>query len=366
MDVGPRIRLARARAHMSLRDLAGRVGVSATAISKFERGVTSPRQSTLLALARSLSVGTEFFFREVQVETLQAAYRKHSTLGSHTQRSIEASIKEVVERHLIAEEYGPAVAECDLTQVDVGSLDEAEDAAALLREQWHLGTGPIEDLCGQLENAGVKVIPLDAGSTFDGYACWVNGSVPVIAFSSERAGDRQRFDLAHELGHLRMQVHRIDAEAAASRFAAAFLIPAAAAKAELGVRRSRLSFEELRLLKARYGVSMQAWIRRAFDLGIIDREVYTSLFRQMSSWGWRKDEPGEVRPEQPTRLFMVVHQALAEGRIAPSEAARLLQDAAPRAAQWPTASDLMRAAAHMASIYAGSPDLVEFSDDELD
>ena len=62
MDIGPRIKLARAKAGLSVRELAERVGVSATAISKFERGEASPRQSTLLRLAKALSVGVEYFF----------------------------------------------------------------------------------------------------------------------------------------------------------------------------------------------------------------------------------------------------------------------------------------------------------------
>lgn len=146
---------------MSLRDLATHVGLSATAISKFERGEISPRQSTLLALAKALSVNVEFFFREVRVDTLNAAYRKHATLGTHAQQAIEASIIETVERHLIAEEYAVAKPEPDLGQVEVRSLYEAEGAADALRKPWQLGIDPVDDLCGQLENSGVKIIALD-------------------------------------------------------------------------------------------------------------------------------------------------------------------------------------------------------------
>ena len=55
-DVGQRIRQARVVQGLSLRQLAKRVGVSATAISKYETGKDMPRQSILVSLAGHLEV----------------------------------------------------------------------------------------------------------------------------------------------------------------------------------------------------------------------------------------------------------------------------------------------------------------------
>lgn len=367
MDIGPRIKLARAKAGLSVRELAERVGVSATAISKFERGEASPRQSTLLRLAKALSVGVEYFFREVKVETLNPAYRKHSKLGKRLQEAIEATIVEAVERHLLVEELFPKgfFPESKLPSFPTTSVDEAERAADELRRQWKLGSDPIEDLCGRLENRGIKVIAIDAPKGFDGFSCWVNGQIPVIAYNVNAPGDRQRFNLAHELGHLVLDADPpVDVEKAAHRFAGAFLVPAEAVHVELGRKRSDLSLDELLLLKNEYGVSIQAWIRRAFDLEIIDRDTYNTLFRRLSQRGWRTEEPGSVSLEKPRRLRLLIHQALAERLITPSYAATLLHGGSrtvkPKPKEFPQPKD------DLVREYMENRELTAFEDVDLE
>lgn len=368
MDIGPRIKLARAKAKMSVRELAEQVGVSATAISKLERGKATPRQSTLLRLAKALSVSIEYFFREIKVETLAPAYRKHSKLGKRTQEAIEATIAEAVERYLAAEQLFPKgfFPEGELPSFPVKVVADAEQAANELREKWNLGFDPIEDLCGRLENHGVKVIALDGPKGFDGFSCWVNDRIPVIAFNSTVPGDRQRFDMAHELGHLVFDPYpSTDLEKVAHRFAAAFLVPGKAAYAEVGQKRSNLSFDELLLLKRKYGVSIQAWMRRAFDLGIIDQPTYSKLCTRLSARGWRIQEPNGVPKEEPRRLRLLVHQALAENLITPSFAATLLDDT-PKGQSRLTNRMLSEPTAALAREYTENRELTAFMDVDLE
>ena len=47
-------------------------------------------------------------------------------------------------------------------------------------------------------------------------------------------------------------------------------------------------------IKADYGISIAAIIRRAKDLGVITAARYRSLSIQISSQGWRLNEPVEV------------------------------------------------------------------------
>lgn len=328
MDIGPRIKLARAKAQMSLRELAEKVGVTPMAISKFERGEVSPRQSTLIRLAQALSVNPEYFFREVTVETLAPAYRKQSKLNQKAQDAVEATIIETMERYLAVEEVlpdeGPSPG--DLPHYRVDSADGAEAVAEKVRKAWDLGFDPIEGLSARLEEHGVRVISVEGPDGFDGYSCFANGELPVIAFNKQVPADRQRFSLAHELGHLVMETSsEVDEELAAHRFAAAFLVPAKTAYSALGRRRSNLSFDELIFLKEQYGMSLQAWIRRAADLSIIDQHTYGMLYRRLSTRGWRVTEPGKVHEEEPTRLQMLVYRALAENLISPAYAATLLR-----------------------------------------
>ena len=44
---------------------------------------------------------------------------------------------------------------------------------------------------------------------------------------------------------------------------------------------------------------MQALLRRARDLEVISDTRYTSLFQMLSRYGYRKDEPVKIQPEEP-------------------------------------------------------------------
>ncbi|MDA8218118.1 MAG: XRE family transcriptional regulator, partial [Dehalococcoidales bacterium] len=327
MDIGPRIKLARTRAGLSMRDLAFRVGLSATAISKFERGEAAPRQSTLLRLAKTLNVGVEFFFRQAHVEKLTPAFRKHADLGQRVEEAVQAEITETAERYIMAEELFPHdfFPRASLPSIEVADMSDAEEAAQGVRDVWKLGTDPINDLCGVLEDSGIRIIAVDAPQGFDGFSCWINDSIPVIAFNRNVPGDRQRFSIAHELAHLVMVApETADIEKAAHRFAGAFLAPFEAVCQKLGTRRSNLSLDELEILKKEYGLSIAAWIRRASDLNIINASTYKALYKRLSSRGWRTREPGNVPKEEPKRLQLLVHQGLAENFLTPSYAATLL------------------------------------------
>ena len=70
-----------------------------------------------------------------------------------------------------------------------------------------------------------------------------NDEHPLIIVNKTFPGDRQRLSLAHELGHLVLKLDEgIDEEAAAFRFAGAFLIPKQTAIQELGPKRRMLDF----------------------------------------------------------------------------------------------------------------------------
>jgi Zn-dependent peptidase ImmA (M78 family) len=117
----------------------------------------------------------------------------------------------------------------------------------------------------------------------------------------------------------------LDVEKAANRFVGAFLAPASAVIFELGQQRSTLDMNELYLLKPKYGLSMQAWIFRARDLGILTASAAQTLFRKFRTKGWHKQEPGEVYPsEAPLRMERLIYRALVEDLISRSRAQELL------------------------------------------
>lgn len=57
---GDKLRVARALADMSMRDVGERVGVSANAIAKYEAGAMTPQSSVLVALAGLYGVSLDW------------------------------------------------------------------------------------------------------------------------------------------------------------------------------------------------------------------------------------------------------------------------------------------------------------------
>jgi len=326
--IGERLKLARVRSRLSQRDLAARAGVSAMAISKYENNEMMPGSEVLLRLSAALDVRPEFFLRSAPPLAIEPVYRRHSRLGAKTQNAIQAQIQDWLERYLLVESLCLEERRFAMPEGfprEVQTLAEAEEAAAALREIWRLGSDPIDNLTELLEAKGIKVGLIAGDDNFDACTFLYDGRTPVIAVNRNRPGDRQRFDLAHELGHIMLKVAGgLDEEKAAHRFAGAFLVPAEAARLELGEERTRLDLLELAMLKRKYGMSMGAWIYRARDLGILSEHAAEGLWRQLSARGWRRQEPEPLPPEAPGRMYRLVQRLLAEKVISEARAAELM------------------------------------------
>jgi Zn-dependent peptidase ImmA (M78 family) len=206
------------------------------------------------------------------------------------------------------------------------SLEDIEKVALELRKFWQIGLDPIENLVEIIETQGIKVGIVQGADHFDALTLMANGTIPVIVVKDGLPGDRQRLSIAHELGHLILELPEgIDEEKAAFRFAGAFLVPEPAARRELGDRRQRLDYYELHMLKHKYGMSMQAWIHRANDLNILSSAGASSMYRRFSMSGWKQQEPGDTYPSEKTdRLERLVMRTLTEELISEARAEELL------------------------------------------
>lgn len=363
MLAGERVRQARLAAGLSLRALAERADLSATAISKYETGKMRPGPGALARIADALGLAMEYFSRPVSVALECPAYRSTATMRAKTRAAVENEAKEMLERAFALDSVfggrrGPQVR---LRPMPVARVEDAEKAATRLRRDWNLGTDPIANLTETLEARGVKVILVDEGPGFDGFSCWANGTVPVVISRKSIPGDRQRFNLAHELGHLLLKPHdSVDQEKAAYRFAGAFLIPKEAVLDALGKHRTSISLEELGYLKHTYGASMQAWLHRARQLGVITQALYVRYRRQFNAMRWRTQEPGrQVLPERSSRFPRLLEQALAEKLITPARAAQL-SGRIPRPSMPRPSPEQMREAAEAASrLYETDAELTE-------
>lgn len=329
-----RLQRARKAAGISLRDLGSVIGLSHAAIKKYEDGTAMPTSEVLIKLARALSVRTEYFFRPENIVLEGVEYRKRSSLPQKRLNAITHEILDQIERRLELENLFPSPPVKSFSAPEslskrIGNLDSIEDLVNQVRDVWDLGLDPIPDLIDVLETQGVRVFMIDgdADNKFDGLAAHV-GNMPIVVVGHNWPGDRQRFTLAHELGHLLLEgrlAENLNEEKACDRFAGAFLFPKQSVIQELGAHRNAIEIKELGLLKEEFGLSMAGILYRARDLGIISQAYRDNQSKFFGMKGWNRKEPGLMYPSEKAHVFeQLIFHALAEDYIGESKAAELL------------------------------------------
>ncbi|NTU83634.1 MAG: helix-turn-helix domain-containing protein [Chloroflexales bacterium] len=335
MALAQRLKQLRLARGMSLDALAATLGGAVTkqALSKYELGkaAPSPRVLALLAVALGVKAAQLVAPPDLQVEFL--GYRRRASLPKREQERVESHISDALERRVQLQDrlQLDAALDLDVRGIAVARVEDAERAAAQVRARWGLGLEPLASVTATLEDHFVHVLEIDGDRRFDGISAVVrtsDGQVAAAAVVSDEkvAGERQRLNLAHELGHLTMEVSALpedQEETAAFRFGAALLAPAEVIRQEVGATRSSISAHELLLLKQRFGMSVQALLRRLRDLEIITASYYKQWCIDINRLGWRREEPGQLPREEPTWLRRHVLRALAEELLSPAEAAAL-------------------------------------------
>jgi Zn-dependent peptidase ImmA (M78 family)/transcriptional regulator with XRE-family HTH domain len=329
--LGSRLKSARTAAGLSLRALADAVGVSAMALSKYERDRMRPSPAVLEALAKALDVPVGHFTEEAAaLELRDVEYRAHRRLTPISKRLIHEEIRRQLalrrEIEAVVPETRTPPFKLPRLPGRIARFDEIEGVADAVRGAWGLGEAPIASVTNLLEAHGVRVVHVDSrDGWFDGLSCRID-DVPVVVVGADWPGDRQRFTLAHELGHLALSGRldpRMDEERACHRFAGAWLAPASRVAAlVIGPEVAPL---ELALLKHEWGLSMQAWIFRLRDVGKISEDASRALWRAFVRNGWRETEPGPPYPKETATAWQrSVSSLVANGRLAAATGAAVM------------------------------------------
>jgi Zn-dependent peptidase ImmA (M78 family) len=188
-------------------------------------------------------------------------------------------------------------------RIEVSDLDTPAEAAQALRKLWGLPAGPVADLIGVVESAGGIVLVRDLDTPdLDAVSQWDGVDAPLFLLSAHAPADRFRFTFTHEIGHVVMHAEpgaTALQERQADEFASEFLMPAADIANELG---GPLDLARLLALKQRWGVSMAALARTALTLSQISEWQYRNLVIEMSTLGYKKQEPGEIHREVPRAI----------------------------------------------------------------
>lgn len=315
---GAELRLARVFNGLALEEVAGQVNKTRQYLHKLETGQDAPTATLLLQLARVLKVTPDFLTQQPtqMLGEDQFHFRKLFTT--------KAMLKQVVlaRGQLLARLVDyldqvlklPAV---NLPQMpDVQTPADIEQAAELCRREWGIGLGPIGNMNRLAENVGVIVTSFRSISTeIDALSLALKRPV-IVRNEAKQSVARQRFDVAHELGHFVLHAGMVTGdrltETQANRFASALLLPRSMmARHFPKPRGTRLDWQGLREFKLTWKVSKAAILYRARQLDLIEEAQYKSgvitLKRTGEASGEKEDHllPPEV-PELLARALAVL------------------------------------------------------------
>lgn len=308
------ITLARESRGLTQSDLANELGVTQGKLSKIEQDLLPVSDETLAELSSFLNYPKNFFHKPDTVcGHAINLHRKRSALPQKTLRKIDAHLNiRKLHLHTLLDDIeitGNGVPECP-----VAEHGSPEEVALHIRKLWKVPDGPVENMTNLLEKAGCIVVHCDFESQMiDGVSVRNKDLPPVIFVNKDIPGDRLRFTLAHELGHLVMHtVPSPDAENEADKFASELLMPAK--QIMLNFAGSRVDLMKLAGLKPVWKVSMAALLVRAGKLGFLTDRQSQYLWMQFSKAGYRTKEPAQldIPQERPRLLNEIVKVHLEE------------------------------------------------------
>jgi putative transcriptional regulator len=304
---GERIKQLRKREELTQKELAILLETSQYHVSMFESGKEEVPHHVIAMLAGKYELPVGYFERPAHPYSRNDLNFRRTGMPVKTQERIIAVFAEL-------EEF-VASTSLHIPQLDI-TAERPAHATALpvekmnmiaeeTRSKLRLKPGPIGNMTRTLENAGIVVAPLHIPKvdtdSFEGVSSpEPHPAVRLVAYARSKSGDRHRFTLAHELGHL--VLHTLNSpislkakEEEAHLFAGAFLLPEYLLEGKVSEMTTLSHFAKL---KTQTGVSIQATIRRARELGLVSAKRYKILNIQLNNRGWKKKEPVDVGKEK--------------------------------------------------------------------
>lgn len=308
-------------------DLAVRLDVTQSFLSHIERGNRPVPDSLLVEASRQFNLPVSFFtVQPTPAELGPATFRKNSSASARDEGRVVALYDEAARLFRDVSERSGYRAP-DLPD-PADYADDPELVAEAMRSEAGLsGDEPVLNATRAIERFGVGVVDsldhLDEATR--GHTAISRPSPyvdrPLVALIADVPGAVKRLTVLHEAGHLIFDRHlagpitsaRSPEEKRAYRFAGAFLIPERVIRARVS---ATLNLHGYLPIKAEYGVSVGAIIMRARDLGVIDANRARSLQIQLSSQGWRTNEPVPVADEKPLLLGQALRKVYGAQAVA--------------------------------------------------
>lgn len=320
--VSKRFEEARTEIGLTQSELADKSNVSRATISHLENGeIDKLATDKLFEIACNLQKPISFFYKPIDdsyTTISEITFRSFKTKAGKDNRKAKIKLYRIVDILSYLYKY------IEGRSLDISILDdvvdrdyndnEIESIAYLLRKSWGMTMGPVIGLTTIMENHGIICCSTSLPQKIDSLNISVRFpedgiKTAVVIYNQDLNYFRQRFSLAHELGHIVLHhywtkqefIENEDlAEYQANRFASAFLMPYDSFIQSVGNTDLRSTL----VLKEKWKTSIQAICHRLKDTGLISETRYRNMNAEISQRRWRKKEPGDdtVKNEEPYYL----------------------------------------------------------------
>lgn len=342
MAISERLRYARQRSGLTLRQVVTRTDIGESSLSEFENGRREPRLSQLQTLAETYRRQIGFFLGEGDIPREIVLWRKKPDPA--TAGDIETEFLKLCRQYHNLEVWTAERGPRDLPRAS-GSPDsfgyaEAEKLAYQVQSDLRLGDRPGPSLFPILEEVcGVKLFYLsfEPSGTAASTVNETFGSAVLLNANNVRW--RRNFDLAHELFHLlTWDVFRSvesdndvlaspKEESLADCFASHLLMPADATRIAINEATDggKIALSSLFGVARKFDVSVEAllWrIRFLFNRSEDDTRHDIDRYRVMS--GAFEDREHDEPSSRPTRFVALVRKAFRSGEMSQGRVAEYL------------------------------------------
>jgi len=293
--------LARESRGLTQKDVSEKLNSNQSMISMTETNFHPVGENLLKQLSKLYKYPESFFYQAGEFVPTLLNYRKRLTVAQKLLLPIEANV------NIYRLNIQQLIEKLQLLKPELPVLNSSPQQAAVeLRKLWKVPKETIENITELMESKGIIIVSFDFGTErVDSRSILTDDGHPIIFTNKKLLGDRLRFTLAYELGHLIMHIGtdisgERDINHEANEFAAALLLPENDIKPEL----EDLNLIKLGELKKKWKVSMQALLYRGCDLQTVTENQKRYLINQFNLKKIRRREPPELDiPKEKPKLL---------------------------------------------------------------
>ncbi len=342
MGIADKLRYAREKTRLTLRQVEERTGIGQSSLSEYEGGKREPRLTQLQALAGVYRRSIAFFLDERDPPPEVVLWRQRPEAEEAAR--IEGEFRRLCEQYHNLEVWCVERQPCELPRAeghaDTFDYKDAERLAYRVQSDLRLGDRPGRSLLTVLEEVcGVKLFHLSFEPTGTAASSASDSFGTAVLLNAGNVRWRRNFDLAHELFHLlTWDVFRSPAgndpvvaseweEKLANCFASQLLMPSDVTRLAIGdvAGDGSVTYSDLFNVARQFDVSVEALLwRMKFLYNRTEEDTRGDIQRCQVMGGVWEEREHDHPPVRPARFVALTIKALRQGRISQGRFAEYL------------------------------------------